>query len=224
MSETWVAGLDLGQTADRSALAALKIVQSKGAGKNVYHLLYLERFHLGTPYPEIGQRLKTVFGAAPLAGSTLAIDGTGVGRGVVDFFKRLGLRAALKPVTITGGLQASRADDGYWHIAKANLVSAARMVMQTRRIEFAPDLPDLRVLKTELTNFQVKISKAAHELYEAREGEHDDIVLAVAMALWFGENVFTGKWEYTPDPRARTEYAKAPPGVWDVPERRDDDG
>ncbi len=223
MSEPWVCGLDLGQTADRSALACLQVIQGKTRGLNVYELLFLERFKLGTPYPEIGQRLLKVFGAAPLAGSTLAVDGTGVGRGVVDFFKHLsGLKAALKPVTITGGLQASRADDGYWHIAKANLVSAARMVMQTRRIEFAPDLPDLRVLKTELTNFQVKISKAAHELYEAREGENDDLVLAVAMALWFGENIFTGPWEYKPDPRARTAYASAPPGAFDIQEKRED--
>ncbi len=217
-----ICGLDLGQTTDRSALVALKVTPGEASGKNVYDVMFLERFHVGTPYPEIGKHVAHLFSRAPLAGGTLAIDGTGVGRGVVDFFKLLGLNADVHPVTITGGLASSKATDGYWHIAKQNLVSAAMVALQTRRINFAPDLPDLRVLKSELSNFRVKISKAAHELYEAREGEHDDMVLAVAMVLWFADNTFTGPWEFKPDPRARSVWADIPEDVWDVPLSRND--
>jgi hypothetical protein len=32
---------------------------------------------------------------------------------------------------------------------------------------------------------RVKISTAGHDSYSAREGAHDDLVLAVAMAVWF---------------------------------------
>ena len=40
----------------------------------------------------------------------------------------------------------------------------------------------------ELRDFRVKISKAAHETYEAREGTHDDLVLSLAIALFVAEN------------------------------------
>ena len=41
-------------------------------------------------------------------------------------------------------------------------------------------------LKKELLNFRVKINiSTSHDSYEAwREGDHDDLVLAVALACW----------------------------------------
>ena len=42
------------------------------------------------------------------------------------------------------------------------------------------------MLKEELLNFKMKINVATgHDSYEAwREGEHDDLVLAAALAVW----------------------------------------
>lgn len=42
------------------------------------------------------------------------------------------------------------------------------------------------MLRAELLNFRVKINlKTAHDFYEAwREGDHDDLVLAAALAAW----------------------------------------
>jgi len=38
----------------------------------------------------------------------------------------------------------------------------------------------------------VKITAKAHDIYEPwREGIHDDLVLAVALACWYGQNGFT---------------------------------
>lgn len=49
--------------------------------------------------------------------------------------------------------------------------------------------PEARLLVEELLNFKVKINvKTAHDSYEAwREGIHDDLVLATALACWYGE-------------------------------------
>ncbi len=212
--DAYLCGLDLGQVSDRTALAALGVIRGTSPGTNTYQLLFLQRFPRGTPYPTIGDRVAEVFSKPPLAGQTLAIDGSGVGRAVVDHFRRLRLSANFRPVSITGGSAATRAPDGYWHIAKQNLVSATQLVMQTRRIAFAPNLQDLDILVQELQAFRVKITRGANELYEVREGEHDDMVLAVAMALWFGENTFTGEWTYRHREEARTEFAKAPKGVF----------
>jgi hypothetical protein len=40
----------------------------------------------------------------------------------------------------------------------------------------------------ELQNFRIKFTRAGNDTYEAwRESDHDDLVLAAAMAAWFGE-------------------------------------
>jgi hypothetical protein len=61
--------------------------------------------------------------------------------------------------------------------------------MQSRQLKIAQDMPLADTLKKELLNFKVKINIATgHDSYEAwREGDHDDLVLAVAMACWCGE-------------------------------------
>ena len=46
------------------------------------------------------------------------------------------------------------------------------------------------VLSQEMLNFRVKIDPmTAHDSYSAwREEDHDDLVLSVALAAWWGEN------------------------------------
>jgi hypothetical protein len=43
------------------------------------------------------------------------------------------------------------------------------------------------ILIRELQNYQVKVTPAANEVFNAREGEHDDLLLALALAAWNGE-------------------------------------
>ena len=73
---------------------------------------------------------------------------------------------------------------------KRDLVSVAQVAFQTERLKIAATLPDAPVLTRELQNFQVKISlDTAHDTYGAwREGAHDDLVLAVCLALWIAEH------------------------------------
>ncbi len=93
MSILYLAGIDLGQTADPSALAVLeKHGQREQA---VYHLRFLKRFDLGTHYDDVVSETVRVLSAAPLTrpaeplkGPALAIDATGVGKAVVELFQR----------------------------------------------------------------------------------------------------------------------------------------
>ena len=49
-------------------------------------------------------------------------------------------------------------------------------------------MPESAMLVRELAAFQLKVSAAAKEELDAwREGAHDDLVLAVAVAAWLGE-------------------------------------
>ena len=53
--------------------------------------------------------------------------------------------------------------------------------------------PEAALLVQELLNFQVKVTTAGNDTYGVwREGQHDDLVLATAVALWFGERVGDG--------------------------------
>jgi len=53
---------------------------------------------------------------------------------------------------------------------------------------FAPVLPEAATLVQELLAFQVKLTPQGHDTYGTwREGNHDDLVLAVALTCWYGE-------------------------------------
>ena len=69
-------------------------------------------------------------------------------------------------------------------------MSALQVLLQSRRIKVAPSLPEAQTLVRELLDFKVKITLAANETFGAwREGTHDDLVLAVAIAAWEAERV-----------------------------------
>ena len=78
---------------------------------------------------------------------------------------------------------------GGLRVPKRDLASAPLVLMQKGQLKIAEGLELAPVLKRELLNFKVKINIATgHDSYEAwREGDHDDLVLAVAMACWCGE-------------------------------------
>lgn len=189
-------GLDLGQSMDYTAIAVLEQIKEEvksmtGAHVtdriNHYHLRHLERPSLGTPYPDIVKRVKDLMGRDPLKDhTTLIVDFTGVGAPVTDLLKSEGLKPVA--ITITGGNTVHR--DGYkYNVPKRDLVSNLQVLFQAKRLKVAEQLPEAQLLIQELLNFKVKINlKTAHDSYEAwREGVHDDLVLAVAMATWFAE-------------------------------------
>ena len=70
---------------------------------------------------------------------------------------------------------------------KRDLVGAVQVLLQNERLKIARQLPEAETLRRELQNFRVKIDpKTAHDSYSHwREKEHDDLVLATALAAWF---------------------------------------
>jgi hypothetical protein len=110
------------------------------------------------------------------------IDATGVGRPVVDMIRQAKLEPV--PITIHGGDQISY--ENGWRVPKRDLVSIVQVGLQTERLKFAAELPHVSTLVQELLAFRVKISEAGHDTYGSwREGAHDDLVLALACAVWW---------------------------------------
>jgi hypothetical protein len=184
-------GLDLGQVQDYTALACVEQVRDPwGKEFNVRHL---HRWPLGTPYtaPE-GQANGIAEDLCQLIRRSrrpviLILDATGCGRPVFDQFRKYRLGAAkLVPVTITGGSQATQ-QHGWWNVPKRDLAGAVAVGLEERTLHIAPGLTLAGTLAKELTNFKVKVTASGKETFEAwREKDHDDLVLATAMAVWFG--------------------------------------
>ena len=62
-----------------------------------------------------------------------------------------------------------------------------QVLLQAGRLKIADAIPDARVLVEDLLAYRVKITANAHDVYEPwREGAHDDLLLAVALACWYG--------------------------------------
>jgi hypothetical protein len=202
-SEGFIVGVDLGQANDFTALCVLEklrdvssTIEQKGfeppavvtSTKNIFHLRHLQRLKLGTGYPDIVGIVGTMLKALPPAkqAPALVTDATGVGRPVIDMMQKAGLRPIA--VTITGGFDENRVASNDWRIPKRNLVSTLAVLLQSGRLKVAPDLAEGETFVSELSNFKVKISAAGHDSYNAwRESIHDDLVLSVALAAWFGE-------------------------------------
>ena len=72
---------------------------------------------------------------------------------------------------------------------KRILVGAVLRLLQSKRLRIAKTLPQAPVLIKELANFQVKITEARNEIFEAGRGTKDDIVCATALGVWLGLQV-----------------------------------
>jgi len=187
-------GLDLGQASDYTALCVIERRVWRSGHAPSYACRHLQRFSLGTSYQKVVEgvenliRATSAAGEQLLPGATLVIDATGVGRAVVDMFRQARLPARVVPITITGG-QSVNFDNGCFHVPKKELVSRLRVLFQDRRLRIAPALPEAEALRNELQTFQVKITPAGNETFGSwRHRDHDDLVLAMAVALWYAEN------------------------------------
>jgi hypothetical protein len=204
MASDYLLGLDLGQASDLSALAIVRRSPAPdGDGRLArdhrgellwaYHCLHLERFPRGTAYPAVVDRVDALVRSGKVGSQpSLAIDATGVGRPVVDLFLDRRIPAEVHPLTITAG-SASREDNwnrtalrAFW-VPKLELVSTVQALLQTGRLRIVPRLELADVLRRELLEFRVRVTSSANETFNAREGAHDDLVLALASAAWLGE-------------------------------------
>jgi hypothetical protein len=161
--------------------------------ENHYAARHLERLPIGTSYPaqvarikELHDRLKADTKKTPL----LVVDQTGVGRPVVDMLRAAELSPAA--VTITGGDAVSR-DGRDYRVPKRDLVSVVQVLLQAERLKIASSLKEAATLTVELLAFKVSINLRGHDSYGNdagmwRENPHDDLVLAVALAAWYGEH------------------------------------
>lgn len=127
---------------------------------------------------------------ATLRGAALILDATGVGAAVCDMFEAVNLLPIR--VSIHGGSHVSSQPDLHgwaprrFGVPKRDLVGCLQVLLQNKRLKIAPG-PLSDTLAEEMLNFKVKIDPTtAHDSYSAwRDGQHDDLVLSVALSCWW---------------------------------------
>jgi len=123
----------------------------------------------------------------------LVVDTTGVGGFGTDPLRQAGFTPT--SIVIHGGDAVSHPDAHTYRVPKRDLAGVLDICLGQGRLTIADTLPDAAVLRAELENFRVTINIATgHDAYAAgpveewRVGSHDDLVLAVAVAVWLGES------------------------------------
>lgn len=190
-------GADLGQSNDYTALAIVEKLHSGNPQKlTALHLRHLERYPLRTPYPEIADAVAALIQSDHLVSYTtdemlnrmplypeLVVDQTGVGPPVTRLLRERGLTFRSVVVTASDDGGPGR---GAYRVPKRDLVSALEVSLQTGMLQVAEGLRLWGLLREEMLNFRRKVElRAAHDSLEHwREGESDDLVLAVCLACW----------------------------------------
>ena len=146
----------------------------------IFQVGHLERMPLGTPYPGIVAHVGRLLAKLP-AGTELIIDFTGVGRPVFDMFVYSGISPL--GVLITGGT-AETSDGATRSVPKLTLVSRLQALLHEGRLKILRELAEAETLVRELQDFRVEFTAAGHLTFNARSGKHDDLVLALAIAVW----------------------------------------
>ncbi|MBV6434530.1 MAG: hypothetical protein IANPNBLG_04783 [Bryobacteraceae bacterium] len=188
-------GLDLGKARDYTAVAVVEQASYQVGERSpvdyrrrtvVRHAVrMLERMPLGTAYPDVARRVgRIVRGVRAEGWCALVVDATGVGAPVVDLLRRGGLGCGMTAVTITGGERKTAAAGG-WRVPKKDLVAGLAVMLEEGRLRVARRMRWAEEFEEELKNMRVKVTGRGREQYGAwGEGQHDDLVMAVALACW----------------------------------------
>jgi hypothetical protein len=195
----WYVGMDVGQSIDPSALAAVNHIVTAGDWKcndaartwkqekiERFNVRHLERIPLQTPYPVQIAHVARVLGRPPLCGATFGIDYTGCGRPVADSFCAAGLRPI--KILMTGGNEVTSQGADTFHVPKLHLCSLLETKLSFKELRIAPELAEAPVLKDELLDFSRKVSETGHVSYNAKVGKHDDEIIAVCLCLFMATN------------------------------------
>lgn len=181
-------GLDLGQRRDHSAIAVVQ--------KSVPHRLqvrHLERVPLGTPYTAVVARIREIVQHPELRGQcALVVDGTGIGAPVVDALRAARLGCELCAVTITGG-DHEHGRDGAWSVPKRDLIAGLQVLLERGELRIAKALLEAGSLVRELLDMRITMAGNGRiRLGADGFGEHDDLVIAVALSCWRAQRMQIG--------------------------------
>jgi hypothetical protein len=79
---------------------------------------------------------------------------------------------------------AQKAIPAGWSAPKVELVSKLQALLHAGQLKISRAMPEAAVLVRELQDFRVRYTDAGNATFNAREGAHDHLVLALALAVF----------------------------------------
>jgi hypothetical protein len=191
-------GVDLGKSMDYTAITVIdhtvtplldawdvdeRTCRIKQKAIVSYDVRHAERLPLGMLYPDQLSHVRRLLAQPPLAELEVPVcfDATS-NAGVVDLAEQVGLNPVR--ITFTSGHEPT-GEGRKWGVPKSTLVSTLDAKLHCGELRIAEELTAADALKDELANLHVTVRQTGGLLFEHRVGKHDDLVFAIAMALWW---------------------------------------
>jgi hypothetical protein len=189
----WHMGVDLGQRKNHSAIVLVEQrVEATGAVcpftyepvcKRVLVIRHVEQVALGTRYSAVVEKIgrlsrRQELGAAKL---TVAVDATGLGGVVAEMLRAEPPRGELMPVVFTSGELAHR-KDGIDFVPKTELMMGLMRSFEVEGLCVARGVRHWGKLEEELLG--MRRVAGPRQIEWVSEGKHDDLVMALAVALF----------------------------------------
>jgi hypothetical protein len=159
----FVMGVDLAKVTDYTVIRVYD--------RSTNSLVYTDRFNR-IEYPFQKKKIQAI--SKHFNNALAVIDATGIGDPIVDDLLRSGVPC--EPVKIT-------------EQSKKELIEKLSIWIEQRKIHLLRPEFDPQAL-IEYDNFSYEIGPTGHVRYQAREGFHDDIVMADALAVWSLQPLF----------------------------------
>ena len=162
-------GVDLAKHSDFTVIAVIDMDATKG-GVVTPHLCGFQRLNTldWSLQLDLIAQTSALYGNAPVL-----VDSTGIGDPIHDFLRAKGV--PVFPYLLVGQ-------------RKVQLIQNLSVTLQTKAVSF----PKIPVLIQELQQYQYTISPSGGFTYSAPDGEHDDTVIALALATWASQHPVTG--------------------------------
>jgi len=192
----YIAGLDVAQQHDWTALAILELYREPGGPPKAppeIRLVALDRWQM--LYPDTLEELGVIFSDERFTLRVmLATDATGPGLHLYeDVVRDEALLACvgkdrITPVVITPGQQEER-DGRFRKVPKHLLITRLQSAIRRHLIKVPKKLPLYNILESEIEGYELKIREGSKHVTfsnNPRDGgpEHDDTILALALAWW----------------------------------------
>lgn len=194
---TYIISLDPAKLRDWSAISVLKMHMVKEKRRFEYDLVALNRKQK-LPYdhptePSIASWALAVYKNQNFWDKKqpphFILDATGVGVAVRDILAAKGIR--LMAITITSGNSITRLGRKI-NISKARMIGKFLGAFDAGKLHINPAMPILPLLEKEMLGFRAELSAQGNTKFEAEEGENDDMLMSLAQAVWYGEEILRG--------------------------------
>lgn len=194
-------GLDLGKRKDYSAVAIVEeCVWATGevdrvsfapVVKKLAVLRHIVRLGKGLEYLKVVEKVKALLLSPQLRNEevVLALDATGVGEPVFEMVQQMYWEVhAQRPkwlnvaaVVFTNGIE-TKWKNFHAFVPKNTLMEGLQLDLELGKLKFPEGLPGVADLKRELRNMNREMGVKQQRWVS--KGEHDDMVMALALAAW----------------------------------------